>query len=129
MKSESCKAKMNLYNPDNPVDLVEEYMTIFEIVGEGYVDMIKLSFSSLNDVIVKMIIDNEVYYELNLDDLKNKINLSKDEQDTYLNTAGNSFSDSYPVPLMFESSLSFAVKKIKGNKKIKGGIIRYRMNV
>jgi flagellar motor switch protein FliM len=129
MKSESMKGKVELYNPESPTDLTEDYLTIFELVGEGYVDMLKISFTNLNDVYVKVIIDDELYYELLLEDLKNKINLNKDEQDTFLNTAGNSFSDSYPIPLLFENSFRVEAKKIRGNKKVKGAIIRYRLGV
>ena len=129
MKSESMKGKVELYNPESPTDLTEDYLTIFELVGEGYVDMLKISFTNLNDVYVKVIIDHELYYELLLEDLKNKINLNKDEQDTFLNTAGNSFSDSYPIPLLFENSFKVEVKKTRGNKRVKGAIIRYRLGV
>jgi flagellar motor switch protein FliM len=129
MKSESYKGKVDLYNPESPTDLTEEYLTIFELFGEGYVDMLKISFTNLNDVYVKVTIDDETYYELLLEDLKNKINLNKDEQDTFLNTAGNSFSDSYPIPLLFENSLKVEAKKIRGNKRVKGAIIRYRLGV
>lgn len=129
MKSESYKGKVDLYNPESPTDLTEEYLTIFELFGEGYVDMLKISFTNLNDVYVKVTIDDETYYELLLEDLKNKINLNKDEQDTFLNTAGSSFSDSYPIPLLFENSLKVEAKKIRGNKRVKGAIIRYRLGV
>lgn len=129
MKSESYKGKVDLFNPDSPTDLTEEYLTIFELTGEGYIDMLKIAFTNLNDIFVKVTIDGELYYELLLEDLKNKINLNKDEQDTFLNTAGNSFSDSYPIPLLFENSFKVEAKKIRGNKRVKGAIIRYRLGV
>ena len=91
------------------------------------IDMMKLSFTNLMSVMVKVTIDGTVYYEFNLSDLKNKVRLTKDEQDTYLNTARNSFCDSYPVPLFFEDSFKVEVKKIFGNKKLKGALIRYRV--
>lgn len=125
--AEAYKGKIELYNPEDQVDLTAEYMTIFEIAQEGFIDMLKLSFNNLSDVVVKMTIDGQTYYELNLEDLKNKIKLTKDEQDTFMNTASNSFCDSYPVPLFFESSLKLEVKKLSGSRKIKGGIMRYRL--
>ncbi len=127
MTAEKYKGKVELYGPNNPINLPTSYTTIFDIIGEGFIDMLKLSFTSISRVWVKVTIDSNVYYEFDLADLRNKVNLSRDEQDTYLSTARNSFADSYPVPLFFEDSLKVEVKKSSGNRKIKGGIIRYRM--
>ncbi|RLE39468.1 hypothetical protein DRJ17_00780 [Candidatus Woesearchaeota archaeon] len=128
MTAEKYKGRLELYNPSSPVTLTTAYATIFNISGEGFIDMMKLAFTNITDVFVKVTIDNEIYYEINLSDLKNRVKLTKDEQDTFLNTAHNAFSDSYPVPLFFESSLQVEVKKDTGAKrKIKGGIIRYRL--
>ncbi|MCF7859186.1 MAG: hypothetical protein K9N07_07675 [Candidatus Cloacimonetes bacterium] len=125
--AETYKGKIELYNPATQVDLTTDYLTIFEIIHEGFIDMMKLSFNNLSDVVVKVTIDGETYYEFNLEDLKNQVKLTKDEQDTFMNTASNSFCDSYPTPLFFESSIKVEVKKLSGNRKIKGGIIRYRL--
>jgi phosphopantetheine adenylyltransferase len=118
---------MELYGPASPTTLTTVYTAIFDIVGEGFIDMLKLAFNNITDVLVKVTIDGETYYEFNLSDLRNKVKLSRDEQDTFLNTAKNAFSDSYPVPLFFENSLKVEVRKdTSAKRKIKGGIIRYR---
>lgn len=127
MTADKYKPRLEFYDPGSPLALTTTYLTLYDISGEGILDMLKAAFTNLSNVVIRLTIDGTIYYELDLADLKNKVKLTKDEQDTFLNTAKNSFSDSYPVPLYFESSLKLEVKKISGNKKIKGAIIRYRI--
>lgn len=125
--AETYKGRMEMYDPGSPKNLLTDYITLFDISGEGFIDMMKISFTNLTSVMIKVTIDGTTYYEFNLSDLKNKVRLTRDEQDTFLNTARNSFCDSYTVPLFFENSFKVEVKKLFGTKKIKGAILRYRV--
>jgi len=48
MAAEKYKGKMELYGPASPTTLTTVYTAIFDIVGEGFIDMLKLAFNNIS---------------------------------------------------------------------------------